>query len=230
MKWFSFFTFILFSFTVQSQSDTTITMEAKTCCPDGKYYSNIVAVGGKYIFSSMTKTRNTLSDNGFILNEEAIEYQLRFYNLPKLYYFQQLGTLNASNYASVIGLGLKEDFRLPLLKDKVVELTPYIEVGGGYYMLNIIKGVSHNSMSTVLDSQIENYFMDNFTATADIGLDLGFTFHIGSSKIGIVANGGYILNYPTEWRLAGSLAFSDKMDISSPYVGFTVKLEKPCCN
>lgn len=229
MKWFSLFTFLLISLVANAQLDSTKTMENMSCCPGGKYYSNVVAVGGKYIFSAMSKTRNTLSDHGFILDKEASEFQLRLYNLPKFYYYQQLGTLSASNYASVTGFGIKEDFRLPLLKDKAVELTPYIEVGAGYYMLNIVKGVTHNSMSTVFDSEIENYFIDNFTVTGDLGLDLGFSFHLGGSKIGIVASGGYILNYPSEWRLAGSLAFAEKLDISSPYVGLTVKLENPCC-
>lgn len=227
MKWFKVLIFLFGIVYLNAQVDSS--MQTMSCCPSGKYYKNVVSVGGKYLFTSLNNTRAALSENGFLLDENAFEYQLRLFQLPKIFYFQQLGSLQSNNYASVTGFGLKEDFRLPLIKKSHIELTPYIEVGGGYYRMNIIKGVTHNSISTVLDSEIENYFIDNYSLTGDIGLDLGFNFNIGSSKIAIVANGGYILNYPSKWRLAGSLAFADRMDISSPYFGVTLRYENICC-
>jgi hypothetical protein len=207
-----------------------------SCCAN--CYSNIVSVGGKYYFNTLGNTRTLLGDNGFLMDQEAFEYQLRLYNLPKIFYFQQLGTLTNTNYASVTGIGLKEDFRWNIFKNsKHFILAPYIELGGGYYRMNIVKGVGPNSITSVLNSSVENYFVDNFVLSGDVGLDLGFGFDIEDKRLNIIFNGGYITNVPSQWRLAGSLAFREKINLASPYAGVTVRLdincskscEKGCC-
>lgn len=200
---------------------------SKTC---SSCYSKLVAVGGKYYFNSLNNTRELLSANGFSLDQEAFEYQLRLLNLPKLFYFQQLGTLVNTNYASVTGFGLKEDIRFPIFKNSNFILTPYIEFGAGYYRMNIVKGVTTNSVETVLDSEVENYYLDNFVFSGDVGLDLGFAFNVEDKRFSVTLNGGYITNYPTEWRLAGSLAFKEKITIGSPYAGITFSMDMMCQN
>ncbi|MBK8624724.1 MAG: hypothetical protein IPN86_03825 [Saprospiraceae bacterium] len=219
-----------------AQETTMTTMQDKmmlkdsteNCCTN--CYSNLVAIGGKYYFNTLGNTRTTLASNGFLMDQEAFEYQFRLYNLPKIFYFQQLGTLTNENYASVTGFGIKEDLRLPIFKNSNFILTPYIEVGGGYYRMNIAKGITSNTISTVLNSKVENYFLDNFVVSGDVGLDLGFNFTFDNKRLNVIFNGGYIANYPTEWRMAGSLAFREKINLASPYAGVTVRLEMDCSN
>ena len=203
-----------------------MTDSTKSCCSD--CYCNIVSFGGKYYFNTQKSTRTTLAQNGFSLDQEAFEYQLRLYNLPKIFYYQQLGTLTNSNYASVTGIGLKEDIRFNIIKSSHVVLAPYIEIGGGYYRMNIAKGINSNTIASVLGSEVENYFLDNFVISGDVGLDLGYGFNIDKTRFSIILNGGYISNVPSEWRLAGSLAFKEKINISSPYAGVTIRLDMNC--
>ncbi|MBK7635527.1 MAG: hypothetical protein IPJ13_15550 [Saprospiraceae bacterium] len=103
-----------------AQEDTKMKEEMKVSTDTSMTCSdcdcNIISVGGKYYFNTLSNTRTTLSNSGFILDQEAIEYQVRLYNLPKIFYYQQLGTLNNTNYVSVTGIGLKEDFRFPVFK------------------------------------------------------------------------------------------------------------------
>ncbi|HLO56395.1 MAG TPA: hypothetical protein VK169_19015 [Saprospiraceae bacterium] len=222
-----FFGCTQFSF---AQDSLMVKMDSSKTCAN--CYTKLVAVGGKYYVNSLNDTRNTLSANGFSLDQEAFEYQLRLFNLPKLFYYQQLGTLVNTNYASVTGFGLKEDIRFPLFKNSNFILTPYIEFGAGYYRMNIVKGVESNSVESVLDSEVENYFLDNFVFSGDIGLDLGFAFNVENKRFSVLFNGGYVTNYPTEWRLAGSLAFKEKITIGSPYAGVTFSMEMcdtNCC-
>ncbi|MBC7885576.1 MAG: hypothetical protein H7X99_08880 [Saprospiraceae bacterium] len=191
-------------------------------------YSNIVSFGGKYYFNTLENTRTTLRENGFLLDQEAFEYQLRIHNFPKIFYYQQLGTLTNTNYASVTGFGLKEDIRFRLIKNSNFILTPYVELGGGYYRMNIVKGVTSNSVSSVLGSEVENYFLDNFVLSGDVGLDVGYGFDVEGKRFSIIVNGGFISNYPTEWKLAGSLAFKEKIHLTSPYAGVTLRLDMAC--
>jgi hypothetical protein len=192
--------------------------------------SNIVSAGGKYYFNTLSNTRSTLSNSGFILEQEAIEYQVRLYNLPKLFYYQQLGTLSNTNYVSVTGVGLKEDFRFPVFKTSAFILTPYVELGGGLFRMNIAKGVKSNSITSVLGSQTESHTLDNFVVTGDVGLDLGVRFKVNDKRsVSIMVNGGYLANFPTEWRLAGSLAFKEKINLGSPYAGATIRIDMNDC-
>ena len=220
-----FFACSQFSF---SQDSLMVKMDSSKTC--ATCYTKLVAVGGKYYVNSLNDTRNTLTANGFSLDQEAFEYQLRLFNLPKLFYYQQLGTLRNTNYASVTGFGLKEDIRFPIFKNSNFILTPYIEFGAGYYRMNIAKGVESNSIDSVLDSEVENYFLDNFVFSGDVGLDVGFAFNVEDKRFSVLFNGGYVTNYPTEWRLAGSLAFKEKITIGSPYAGVTFSMDMACNN
>ena len=214
---------------VMIKKDMMVKMDtSKSSCSN--CYKNIISVGGKYFFNTLNNTRSTLSANGFILDKEAFEYQIRFYNLPKVFYYQQLGTLNATNYVSVTGFGLKEDIRFPVFKNSNFIFTPYIEVGGGFYRMNIAKGIKSNAISSVLSSQVESHSLDNFVASGDVGIDLGYRFKVEDKTVSILINGGYISNFPSEWRLAGSLAFKEKINLASPYAGVTLRLDlNPSC-
>ncbi len=203
------------------KSDTSMSTDARC-------YKNIISFGGKYYFNTLNNTRTTLADNGFILDQEAFEYQVRFYNLPKVFYYQQLGTLNKTNYVSVTGFGLKEDIRFPVFKNSNFIFTPYLEIGGGFYRMNIAKGVRSNAIASVLTSGVESLTLDNFVASGDIGIDLGFRFKVEDKTVSILFNGGYVSNFPTEWRLAGSLAFKEKINLASPYSGVTLRLDLNC--
>ncbi|MGB4960445.1 MAG: hypothetical protein WBO36_13280 [Saprospiraceae bacterium] len=226
---FNIILFSSFSLLANAQEKTAINMTPETVKDTSmkpiQNYANVVSFGGKYFFNTLKNTRDILATNGFVMDEQAFEYQLRIYNLPKIFYFQQLGTLSNTNYASVTGLGLKEDVRFDIVNNPHFILTPYIEFGGGFYRMNIAKGIKSNSISSVLGSQVENYFVDNFVISGDAGLDLGFGFYIDDHRLNVIFNGGYIVNYPSEWRLAGSLAFKEKINLMSPYAGVTVRLD-----
>jgi hypothetical protein len=207
-------------------------MDSTACCTM-PCYKNEVAFSARYLFNSLKSTRNTLADNGYLLNQEAWEFQVRFGNLPKVFYSHQLGTLtDVGRYVSVTGIGLKEDIRFPIVNTENVWVTPYIEVGAGYYRMNAVRNVSTNSISTALNGSVESTTLDNFVVSGDVGLELGFGFAFDQRRFRMLFNGGYISNVPTEWRLAGSLAFKDKFNLASPYAGVTVQLElqdMDCC-
>ena len=196
---------------------------AKGCC--GSKYKNILGVTGRYYFNSLDNTRTLLAANGYPLDEYALEIQVRLYNLPKVFYYQQMGTLTQAKYASVTGFGVKQDVRWNVIKNSPFFFTPYVEVGGGYYRMNLVKGVTSNSIESVLNSTVETNHAENFVLTGDIGADLGVGFKLDNTRLSILLNGGYLANVPTQWRLAGSLAFREKINIASPYVGATVRLE-----
>jgi hypothetical protein len=229
------FAMILGFMTMNAQETATIKMDEKsmmtmdsmkTCC--GPCYCNILSVGGKYYFNTLSNTRTTLAANGFPMDQEAFEYQVRIYNLPKIFYFQQLGTLSNTNYASITGFGVKEDLRWNIVKNSNFIFTPYVELGGGYYRMNISKGVTNSSISTVLGGKVESYYLDNFVLSGDIGLDLGVGFNAGDKRFSIILNGGYITNFPSEWKINSSLAFKEKMNLGSPYTGLTLKMDMSC--
>lgn len=206
--------------------DSSMTMKCESC------YKNTVSAGGRYYFSPLKNSVTSLGSNGFVLDETALEYQVRLFNLPKIFYYQQLGTLTNTNYVSVTGFGVKEDLRYNIIKNSTVTLAPYVELGGGYYRMNIAKGVVSNSISSVLGSEVENYFLDNFVLSGDLGLEIGVGFKIEDRRLNVLFNGGYMANVPAQWRMAGSLAFKEKLNFSSPYAGVTLRLEmecKDCC-
>lgn len=196
-------------------------------------YKNRVSVGAKYYFNPLSNTISAFSAMGFSLDEQALEYQLRIHNLPKLYYYQQLGTLtDGGRYVSVKGFGMKEDIRFDIVKSKNFIFTPYLELGGGYFSADIVSGITNNSISTVLGGSVTQRGMDNFVVTGDVGLDLGVAFTVDKSRVSIVFNGGYISNFPSPWRVGGSLAFKERINLSSPYAGVTVGIafqEDDCC-
>lgn len=191
-------------------------------------YNSIVGLSTRYYFDALSNTRTTLADNGFILDQQALEYQLRLYNLPKIFFYNQTGTLNNSRYASVTGFGLKENLSFNIFGKSDFILAPYGEFGVGYFSLQITEGIGNNSISSALNGNLESISLDNFTVTADAGLSLGGRFVVGNARFSILAHGGYIVNYPTQWRIASSLAFREKINIGSPYLGATIKLDLSC--
>jgi hypothetical protein len=98
--------------------------------------------------------------------------------------------------------------------------------------MNIVKGVTSNSITSVLASQVETHTLDNFIVSGDVGLDLGYRFKIDHRSVSLVLNGGYISNIPSQWRLGGSLAFKEKINLTSPYAGVSIRLDMHCtdCN
>ena len=196
-------------------------------------YKNRVSAGAKYYFNPLSNTISAFSAMGFSLDEQALEYQLRIHNLPKLYYYQQLGTLtDEGRYVSVRGFGMKEDIRFDIVKSKNFIFTPYLELGGGYFSADIVSGITNNSISTILGGAVTKRGMDNFVITGDVGVDLGVAFSVDKSRVSIVFNGGYISNFPSPWRVGGSLAFKERINLSSPYAGLTISIafqEDDCC-
>ena len=63
-----FFACSQFSF---SQDSLMVKMDSSKTC--ATCYTKLVAVGGKYYVNSLNDTRNTLTANGFSLDQEAFE-------------------------------------------------------------------------------------------------------------------------------------------------------------
>jgi hypothetical protein len=200
--------------------------EKENCC--ASCYTSIVGFSTRYYTDAMNNTRTTLASNGLFLEQQALEYQLRLYNLPKIFFYNQIGNLNASRYVSVTGIGLKESLSYNFFKNSGFILAPYGELGVGYFNLHVTEGIGNNSISSALNGNLESISLDNFTVTADAGLSLGGRFVVGNARFSIMAHGGYIVNYPTQWRIASSLAFREKINIGSPYLGATIKLDLSC--
>lgn len=211
---------------ILSMESDSITHAMSSCCID--CYKPLLGVGTRYYTDGMINTRMTLANNGFILDQEAIEYQLRLHNLPKIFFYNQTGTLQSSRYASVIGFGLKEQIKYNLIKNSNFIVEPYLEAGLGYFQLNIVEGIGGNSISSVLTQDLKSLSLGNFTVTGDAGMSIGGRFNIGNARFTVLAQGGYIVNFPTQWRVGSSLAFREKINIGSPYFGATIKLDLSC--
>ena len=84
MKWFKVLIFLFGIVYLNAQVDSS--MQTMSCCPSGKYYKNVVSVGAS-IYLPLNNTRAALSENGFLLDENAFEYQLRLFQLPKSFIF-----------------------------------------------------------------------------------------------------------------------------------------------
>lgn len=231
---------MFFVFTLPAQNDMDTGMNAKMnnedimlidLMMDSSYvtppvkYKNIVSVGARYYYSTLDNTRELLAANGFGLEPDAWEFQVKLYNLPKLYYYHQLGTLINGRYVSVSGVGVKQDLRHNLIKNSSFFFTPYLELGAGYYRMNLIKEAKSTSITSILTSSVETNHVDNFVITGDIGLELGVGFKLDNTRLRVQINGGYLTNVPTEWRLAGSLAFKEKINLASPYVGAKIGID-----
>jgi hypothetical protein len=192
-------------------------------------FCNIVKGGGKYLFNSSKNTRETLASAGYVLDQPAIEYYLQYKDLPKLFYSQQLGTISGSKYASINGFGIKKDIRKAIFATDNIMLTPYAEFGLGYYRLSVIEGIGESSsINAVLDGGVQQRTLDNITVTGDLGLDLGFGFKFDDRRLMLILSGGYMSNFPTQWRSAGSIAFNEKLNILSPYAGVSLALDMSC--
>lgn len=202
---------------------------AMACCSECKT-KPVFSAGARYYFNPGEKTRNTLAANGYRLDQEALEYYIRYGNLPKLYYYQQLGALRNGNYAAINGVGLKQDFAYNVLKNSTFIIRPYVEFGLGYFNMAVVRNVTTNSIGTVLNASIQNYFLDNFVFSGDVGLSLGVNFKIDKANVSLIANGGYLGNIPTEWKIAQSLAFRETFQIGSAYAGATLRIDMPCCS
>lgn len=209
----------------QKMADTT-----KMCCDMAKMpKENLISLDVRYYFSPLASTITDLLPLGYSLEEGAFEVGIRFRNFPKIYYFQQLGNISDAQYVGVNGFGLKERVQFPILKNSAFTVTPYLEGGIGYYRLTAVNNVNGNSFANVFNAQTQSVSLDNWGFTGDAGLQIGYTFSVADRDVQILVNGGYQTNLPAQWSLAQSLSFREKMDLSSPYAGGTIRVSLPCC-
>lgn len=233
--------FFCCQFTLIGQDETTpmekemiivkdsVMMEKKCCDMSEMKDKHIVSAEYRQYLNPAKGTVSELAQNGFILDEQAMEFALKFGNFPKLYYYQQLGTLSNSQYVSLYGIGLKEKYQRDFIKHPNILVAPYLEVGIGFYQLSVTRNVNSNSIQSALSGQIEENRIDNFSVTGDLGLQLGFSFGFLGSNVHISAVGGYQTNLPSNWKTGHSLAFREKLDLSSAYFGGKLSVTMPCC-
>lgn len=195
-------------------------MKEKKCCDMMKMKEkHFVSVEFRQYINPAKGTANELAQSGYVLDEQATEIALKFGQFPKLYYYQQLGTLTNNQYVSITGFGLKEKYQRDFVKHPAITVAPYLEVGLGFYQLSATKNISGNSIQTALNGNSNEVRLDNFSITGDLGLQLGGAFSISGTKIHIAAVGGYQTNLPSSWKSGHSLAYKEKLDLSSAYFG-----------
>lgn len=237
MKLFTLiFSFLIFTTGMYAQDvvmamSKDSTMDDKKCCDMTKVKpKHWVTAEYRVYINSAAGTINELKAAGFILDEQATEIGVKFGQFPKLFYYQQLGTLQNGNYSSIYGLGLKEKYQHDILKSPSFVLAPYIELGAGFYQLSVVRNVSNNSINSAMNGSVSEVRLDNFSITGDLGLNLGFAFDLLGTNITINANGGYLTNLPSNWKTGHSLAFKEKLDLSSFYFGGRISMAlADCC-
>lgn len=234
--YFILLTFLTTSFSVFAQDivvemPNDSMMHDKKCCDMNMMKpKHLVSAEYRYFLNPAGGTISELSGQGFILDEEASEIGVKFGQFPKIFYYQQLGTLANGNYSSIHGIGLKEKYQIDLIKNPAVVVAPYIELGAGFYQLSLSKGVTNNSIVLALNGQVTESRLNNFSITGDLGLNLGYAFQMLGAEITIIANGGYMTNLPSNWKTGHSLAFKEKLDLSSLYFGGRVSIALiECC-
>ena len=85
MKWFKVLIFLFGIVYLNAQVDSS--MQTMSCCPSGKYYKNVVSVGGKYLFTSLNNTRAALSENGFLLDKMPLSINSGYFSFQKSFIF-----------------------------------------------------------------------------------------------------------------------------------------------
>ncbi|MFZ1704052.1 MAG: hypothetical protein WAT79_06875 [Saprospiraceae bacterium] len=238
----SFYLFFTYTFVllISSLSAQEIVMEKsidsmiinKTCC-DTVICKPKPWVTAEYrTYNNPAKsTVKELSSAGFLLDEHGTEIGIKFGQFPKIFYYQQLGSLENTNYSSIYGIGLKEKYQYDFIKNPAIVLAPYLEVGAGFYFLSLVKNVNNNSYTSPNNNLLSQSKFENFSITGDLGLSIGYEFNLGNTSIGITGNGGYMTNLPSNWKTGHSLAFKEKVDLSSVYYGvrLSIGLSNCCC-
>lgn len=233
---FFFLTFLTTSLSVLAQ-DIVVEMpndsmmhDEKCCDMNMMKPKHLVTAEYRYYLNPAGGTISELSGQGFILDEEASEIGVKFGQFPKIFYYQQLGTLTNGNYSAIHGIGLKEKYQIDLIKNPAIVVAPYVELGAGFYQLSTSRGVNNNSIDLALNGQVTESRLNNFSITGDLGLNLGYAFRMLGAEITIIANGGYMTNLPSNWKTGHSLAFKEKLDLSSLYFGGRVSVALiECC-
>jgi hypothetical protein len=193
-------------------------------------YCNDLTFQGKYFFNAASETQELLSSIGFNLNEPALELQIRYKNLPKLCYYHQIGTVVDGKGASIIGFSIKEDVRYSVINHRSYYVTPYIEVGGGYYRLTTVQNLAGTTTTSILTGKAQSHTVDALTITGDVGVDLGFGTHFDGRRLSLILSGGYMTNYPAQWSISNAYTLKEKFNILSPYVGIGLALEMDCAS
>jgi hypothetical protein len=217
---------------VTMSNDSMMTKNMTACCDSADVKQKPwVSVEYRVYLDPAKTTRNELSAAGFSLDQQASEIAVKFGQFPKIFLYQQLGTLTNSNYTSLYGFGLKEKYQRDLIKHPAIVLAPYIELGAGYYQLTTVRNINGNSTSSSFSGNIQENKISNFSFTGDLGLNLGYSFKMFGSTVSLTANGGYQTNLPTTWKSGYSLAFREKLDLSSLYFGgrIGISLNDCCC-
>ena len=149
---------------VTMSNDSMMTKNMTACCDSTNVKQKPwVSVEYRVYLDPAKTTRNELSAAGFSLDQQASEIAVKFGQFPKIFLYQQLGTLTNSNYTSLYGFGLKEKYQRDLIKHPAIVLAPYIELGAGYYQLTTVRNVNGNSTSSSFSGNIQENKISNFS-------------------------------------------------------------------
>ena len=223
----TFLLFTLFSFSQNSNFSNTEGVKIDTSNVIGGYRFNLYT-------NPLNKLQSLLETNDFAKLEEngySFEVYMKTFR-PKsswdgniiLGYHQRLtSNKNATNQASMVGYTFNTERGYNLTKGKVVTVRPFFGVGIEYYKLSFVENFQGSSLANITNSDFKNYNATSFQVPWTLGIELGTTFRIKNAVIEVLLRGGYKLHLDTDkWKIDDVLDISDKINLSSPFVGLSM--------
>lgn len=172
---------------------------------------------------------NLLRKNDFpMMNDFGHQYGIRFgvqrgkklAGLVDFGYYTR-GTIDSestNNSARITGWNAGLGLEYYLIKAKFLFINPMVIIHYNRYNLNMIQDPGVNNIDEFINSEYEEFTFRSIQYPVQAGLNIGGSFDLASSKIGIVLGIGYILNYQNDtWATRQGKSFTDKINLSSPY-------------
>lgn len=229
------FTFLFFTFLSFSQDSNALLKEKLE--KDTSY----LVTGVRFnLFSSPLNTLQGLLETNNFAKLDETSYSFEVYLRTRRYKsswdgstsfgFHQRLTSNkqATNQASIVGFTSSFETGYNLTRKKMFIIKPFFGFGFEYYKLSFVEGFQSPSLSSISDSDFKNYNATSFQVPWTLGLEIGTTFHLKHALVEVLLRGGYKLHLESDkWKIDDVLELSDKINLSSPFVGFSFGFSLP---
>lgn len=177
---------------------------------------------------------NTLRNNNYPqMDDFGYQYGIRFGSSrgKKLgavvdFGYYTRGTLRASvanNTARFNGWSAGIGAEYSLLQTKSLFFRPMVLISYSRYTLNFVENPSGSNIDELINSQYKEFSFRSIQFPVQAGINLGGSFKVKESKLGIMLGVGYILNYDNDnWLIGQATTVSDKINLSSPYASLAL--------
>jgi len=110
-----------------------------------------------------------------------------------------------------------------LTKGNVFTVKPFLSLGLEYYKLSFVDNFQSSSLSSITTSDFKSYNATSFHVPWTFGIEIGTSFQFNKTLIELLLRGGYKLHLEADkWKVDDVLEISDKINLSSPFVGLSV--------